>query len=294
MTTQSWAFAADHSSDAGFRAWGSDFAAKLALVGLVQTADTGQINWGTVTRPGTNTDAGYEIWRFNDTQQGTAPIYIRFGYGTGTSATRGRIRITVGTGTNGAGTITGTATTGTIEAGPSANITDDGTSRTCYMCHVDGCFWYARGTTSTADMSHFFICRTADSSGAADANGAYTLTSEAVSSGQHRTQSLRFAATAAAYTAETSSGRAAQAIGRETSTLVGGVPQVIPVIGWSPQMYPVFGLGVVLLSEIPDLSTFTWTPFGATSHTYIVLNQRLGLHWNANNTALYGLALIWE
>jgi hypothetical protein len=41
-------------------------AAQIAAMGLVQTSDTGQINWVTVARPALNTIAGYEIWRFND------------------------------------------------------------------------------------------------------------------------------------------------------------------------------------------------------------------------------------
>jgi hypothetical protein len=36
-------------------AWGSGIAAQIAAMGLVQTSDTGQINWATVTRPAINT-----------------------------------------------------------------------------------------------------------------------------------------------------------------------------------------------------------------------------------------------
>jgi hypothetical protein len=73
------AFLAD---DATFRAWGSGIAAQIAAMGLVQTSDTGQINWVTVARPALNTIAGYEIWRFNDALQATKPVFIRIDYGT--------------------------------------------------------------------------------------------------------------------------------------------------------------------------------------------------------------------
>src|SRR5687768_16139164 len=142
MTTESWSTRVRHDSDATFREWGAEFAVKLALVGLVQTADTGQINWVTVARPGTNTDAGYEIWRFNDSLQGSAPVYIRFDYGTHAGATQPRIRATVGTGSNGSGTITGTALTAVQTIVGQAASTAD-TLRASYACAVEGAFWIA-------------------------------------------------------------------------------------------------------------------------------------------------------
>ena len=95
------------ADDATFRTWGSGIAAQFAAVGLVQTADTGQINWTTVARPGVGSYGGYEIWRFNDSFQATAPVFIKLEYGVGTAADRPALRITVCTSTNGAGTPAG-------------------------------------------------------------------------------------------------------------------------------------------------------------------------------------------
>lgn len=100
------------SSDADFRAFGSGLSTLLAAMGLVQTADTGQINWTTVTRPGVqNTAAGYEIWRFNDTLQATAPVYLKLEWGIG-PGNGGYLQamsmwVTIGTGSNGTGSLTG-------------------------------------------------------------------------------------------------------------------------------------------------------------------------------------------
>jgi hypothetical protein len=69
------------SDDATFRVWGSGLAAQIAAMGLVQTSDTGQINWATVTRPAIGALAGYEMWRFNDALQATKPVFIRLDYG---------------------------------------------------------------------------------------------------------------------------------------------------------------------------------------------------------------------
>lgn len=94
--------------DATFRSWGLKIAAGLAAVGLVQTADTGQINWTTVLKPTvTNTSAGSEIWRFSDALQATAPVFIRVEYGTGTSTSISSLWITVGNATNGASALAG-------------------------------------------------------------------------------------------------------------------------------------------------------------------------------------------
>lgn len=89
----------------------------LAAVGLVQTADTGQANLATIAGTGAaHQSMGYEIWRFNDTLQATAPIFIKVEYGGGSVVATGSgdnfaVWITVGTGTNGAGTLTGKVST---------------------------------------------------------------------------------------------------------------------------------------------------------------------------------------
>jgi hypothetical protein len=96
------------SADADFRAWGVALAAQFAAVGLVKTADSGQIDWTTVLKPtGTNQPRGYEIWRFNDALQATKPVFIRIDYGSGGNALYPSLWVTVGTATNGAGALTG-------------------------------------------------------------------------------------------------------------------------------------------------------------------------------------------
>lgn len=110
MASTTWSSAPDHATDALFRSWGSGLSTALSTVGLVQTADTGQINWSTVVRAGVNSDAGYEIWRFNDTMQATVPIFVKFYYGTYTPASSLRLLVEVGSGSNGSGSLTGLQT----------------------------------------------------------------------------------------------------------------------------------------------------------------------------------------
>lgn len=110
MTTTTFSCAPDNTSDATFRSWVSSLITALTTVGLVQTADTGQINPATVTRPTTaSTAAGYAIFRFADTAQSSKPIFLKVEFGTGVNATVASsapaLWLTVGKSTNGAGVV---------------------------------------------------------------------------------------------------------------------------------------------------------------------------------------------
>lgn len=94
----------DHTSAATFRAYGLAISNAIAAAGWVKTADTGQIDWATVANPGTNTVAGYEIWRMADSLQATRPVFMKVEYGRNQQGGPG-IWLTVGTATDGAGTL---------------------------------------------------------------------------------------------------------------------------------------------------------------------------------------------
>jgi hypothetical protein len=111
MSFQALSLFPANGSDVNFRAWGSAISAAIAAVGLVQTSDTGQINWTTVSTPNNiNQSRGYEIWKFNDALQATRPVFIRLDYGSGPyDLPNPQMWLTIGTATNGAGTITANA-----------------------------------------------------------------------------------------------------------------------------------------------------------------------------------------
>ncbi len=101
------------STTAGFRLWGAAISAAIAAVGWVQTADTGQVNWATVTVPGQGVTTVYEIWKAADALQATDPIFLKLIYMISTSVPVGpRIQLIAGTNSDGAGTITSAANTG--------------------------------------------------------------------------------------------------------------------------------------------------------------------------------------
>jgi hypothetical protein len=96
------------STDADFRAWGVALAAQFAAVGLVKTADTGQIDWTTIlsrSRPTSSAAmrSGASTMRFKPRSRS----FIRIDYGSGSNALNPSLWVTVGTATNGAGTLTG-------------------------------------------------------------------------------------------------------------------------------------------------------------------------------------------
>lgn len=178
MTTASTNTVIDQTSDATFRVWIAEvITAMFTLVGLTQTADTGQINTATVTRPGTaNTVAGYVIGRFNDTLQSTVPIFFKLEFGTGgTATTSPNMWLTVGTGSNGSGTITGTTTTrNTIVGGVAASNVTTYISRWCYNTS-DGIVAFAWKIGATAaDLGGFALGRTCDNT-SAPTNQGYLL-----------------------------------------------------------------------------------------------------------------------
>lgn len=122
MTTSSAAISVPTTTDAAFRTAGSAFSGVLSAIGLTQTSDTGQVNWSTVTKPGSiNTDGGYEIWRLNDSAQSTHPIFLKVRYGVGGAVDRFRVEIDLGEGSNGSGTLTGATITVISMINPSSS-----------------------------------------------------------------------------------------------------------------------------------------------------------------------------
>lgn len=130
------------TNNATFQTFCTNVHNAILAVGLVQTADTGQMNPATVTWPNTtNTKAtGYLMYSFNDALQASYPCYIRVELGCGSGGVFPGIWITVGTSTDGAGVL-GTIKTLTIQTGlDSASVTtlvSGTTSRlTISSCHT--------------------------------------------------------------------------------------------------------------------------------------------------------------
>ena len=116
--------------------WAAGLVTQLTAAGWVQTSDTGQATFSSVTEPGSNnTSAGYQIWRMADTLQGTTPVFMRIEVGRGNNGHDPAVFITVGFSTDGAGNINSTRKTPTYIL---TQQSSEGTATTAYQCFFSG------------------------------------------------------------------------------------------------------------------------------------------------------------
>lgn len=294
MTTQTWTSAVAHANDAEFRAWGSELSAKLADAGLVKHTDTGQINWATVTRPAANTPGGYEIWRFADALQATAPIYLKIEYGTGGGVTFPQIWLTVGTGTNGAGTLTGTVSDRNTICFNSVPAAGNYPSYLCVAANFVGVCWKSGAAGSATGQGFFAASRTFDAAGAATGDGFFVIWGATGNSVVCLAQSVRTAETAVKYTASTLYSIVPMQV---VGSVVGADFQAYPVMGITPRSFVLPTLATVIASEVPAGTTFDVAMVGATDRTLLSVGSgfrpvTVGTGPGAIST--YGLAMLWE
>lgn len=292
----------DHTSDAGFRAWGSELSGQLTSVGttsgcLTQTADTGQINWATVNRPGTNTAAGYEIWQLTDSLGVSSPIYLKVEYGTGGVATAPYLAVTVGTGTNGSGTLTGSVSTQyncSRNSAPSSTVL----SYNNYVSCSDGFVGAAlkMGYTTSGHFVFFAVNRPCDPDG--------TLRSDGI-------QFYHWATGNGLY-AETLNLTTGVKYGDASNKAFCMVPNLISLTGVGsdinafkhyvayPAVHSLNGVCSVLCSEMGQGTTDTATLNGATPHIYVQLGSAIspinviGASIVDPSASRVGMCMLWE
>jgi len=289
MTTITYTSVIDQTTDAAFRTWGNEFKTNLAAVGLVQTADTGQINWATVTRAAINTAAGYEIWRFADSS-----LYLKIEYGSGGGTSIPQMWITVGTGSNGSGTLTGQLSTRNIwtsGTGPASTVT----TYTTYLSRTAdsfSCIFKANANTASYPEGFLIIGKTVDGTGAATSTG-FAVLRLGGSSSPVTVQAVRIAATAATY-ADTSANTAIPGT-PASSVASSGNFQAYEVWINVPDVVPFNWACVTLLSEVAKGGTFTCTMVGSTARTYLAVGQiNSTASVGAYNSASYSYSMIWE
>ena len=307
MTTATWTTPAiSHSSDADFRTWGSDFSSYLSTVGLVQTADTGQINWTTVTRPGSNTDAGYEIWYLNDSMHATQGLYLKIWYGTGSSTTRPRVRLQIGEGSDGSGTLTGQTSSEWLCGGVQTAGGGTGTSYFCATTGMIGAVYGVGAISSGYAVAGFIVGRTVDTSGDVTAEGAFLIAHSSTTTAAGAIiggQTIRFDATAVTYSGAGQSSSDSPNMfllpGTETNAAgEGGDSQAN--VGWGPfPVYkPLLPVGVTHINELSVGSTASITFIsGDSAHTYISIGTALGRpggRGSSSDDSSTALLMYWE
>lgn len=298
MTTASWSTVVDQSTDAGFRAWGSELSAKIALVGAVQTADTGQINWTTVTRAAVNTMAGYEIWRLS----GSA-LFLKIEYGSAGATASPAFNFTVGTGSNGSGTLTGqlsTRTLCTLNGSPNSLVT----AFQSYLCATASFFGLAwkvsAGVAATlgCPFIHFCTGLTVDGAGAPTSIGFYTLRGFADSTTGPRSAALQTVRTAAPAVTR-GQGSSYCVIPGAPPTSSDGVNNQA-YLHWldTPAVQPALYTATILQGELNIGNTVSLTLVGSTPHTYICIENALSStyvsHDSGNQGPKSALIMLWE
>lgn len=281
------------NSDADFQAWVQGIHNALIAIGLTQTADTGQINPATVTKPTAGSQSkGYEIWRFADTLQSSVPVFFKLEYGSGNSnLNQPGMWITVGSGSDGAGNLTGQLTSRDSIA-PSGSKTA-GTVLPTYVSGDSGSVSVACNvdTGSNSFGFAFHIMRPRDNSGAVTNEGVIHMRWNNNSNQMH----IQFI----------------PATGAVPGDQINVFPAVSPWFfnhGASgsnadacPVLCPLFGAWRYLKflmtggADFGTGGTFPCTLFGA-SHTFLALNGSCGsLNLGGNgNGGNPGFAMPWE
>ena len=262
------------TSDATFRTACSGIHTAITAVNIIQTADTGQINWGTVTRPGVGyTSAGYEIFRFNDSLQATSPVFIRLDYGVSSRTDFLGVWLTVGTGTNGAGTLTGNISTtafigcnNSAEA-PASRISyfSGDTNRLCVCL-------FPLPTTPSYNWIVFGIERTHDTSGADTGDGAHIFMTSQASNGT--CQYLPLGATTPYLPSLISGGWYCSAPLTGNGAFSPDI-YTYPIKNYAPyETLPIFNFVHYLGSDVTTSTTVSITGYDSTSRDYYATGVR--------------------
>lgn len=156
-------------TDAEYRVLGKWYSDRLQDLGWAKTADTGQIDWSSATRPGTtNTKGGYEIRK---STVSSADIYLKISYGQGFSTNSIGLWLQTGDGSDGAGVLTGDVTT---EQQPgSAHGTATPYESSFYVAGDGSNFVLACSDITAANGFVGGVQRTCDASGVDTATGYY-------------------------------------------------------------------------------------------------------------------------
>ena len=330
MTTRVWVpppvglhAAATSSSIA---TWIEDLRQALLDVGLVQTADTGQFSAGTFawTAPGDlnvrSSEVTYMVFRFGDTLQSTAPIFIRIGilaacgytangYSIGSS-------VEVGSATNGAGAITAgssgakTFFIGAANEGPSSTAPDAYQSYAAFsaargFCGVvfnaGGRNVYGGSYFSNWSPLKFCVERIPDISGAPTTEG-YSLWATQQSSGgfwdPYSDDNYRNVATQQVTTVLFGSG-AAVIDNSHSIPYVGSVGAVSPDMfcahGFHLTPEPVRANGILAYPQgrIAHGTEFDLRVYGTSDSHFIAMDRRTAIRACSATTAA-DFAFLWE
>lgn len=94
----------DNSTLVNFKGWAMAISNFFAAAGWVKTADTGQVDWATISAVPATDVFVYEVWKPGDA---FTTFFLKIEYGNKSSSNTPSVRLTVSQSTDGAGNITG-------------------------------------------------------------------------------------------------------------------------------------------------------------------------------------------
>lgn len=275
MTTASWSTVLDQTTDAAFRTWGSELNTKFAAVGMVQTADTGQINWTTAVRAAINTAAGYEIWRLSSSN-----LFFKIEYGSGSAQTNPSFWITVGTGSNGSGTLTGQLSSRTQISQSTTSVVSTVTNYQSWLCATANYFGLSwKVGSGVAQTARLFLTamQTVDNTGAANSIGYFVTANVNNASCLAQCVATTAGVTGSAATTQNFYMVFNNISGAPASSQDGsGNNQAFlwwfSILGTAP-MAPLLHAASILNADLTQGSTASMTLVGSTPHTYIAATK---------------------
>ena len=292
-TLISAAAAPNNTTNAQFQAWGSTISNAISNSGwLIATGVGTQINWATVAAPGaSNTPRGYEIWKMNDSLQGTAPIYLKIEYGSGGASAGPGLWVTLGNGANATGNITGNTSQRFF-------FFSTATSATAYPSYFSGAnnrfgmslFWGAAAATAL----QFGVERTLDANGTPTADGAFIFAGFGTTHNQ-----VSWTPTAGNTTAyETSWGFLTPdvtintgRVGGVSGTQLAAYPCFFTVGG---PLYPPSTLFLCYFNEEFGAGSPAILPFGNTTMTYMPLGNTVSSSASVRGGGRTCLMMRWD
>jgi hypothetical protein len=280
MTTLNYSAVVNHTTTAGFRAWGSGLSSNLTAAGLVKTTDTGQINWTTVNRPSAAlTVAGYEIWKLPDSS-----IFFKIEYGSGSGVDYPLMYVTSGTGSSGTGTITGAISPQTAIA-YSRSVTSTSQLHLTYISVTSYHFTliFASTGNSGSPIGIYNCTKTVDAAGAITTTGYGSLIP--IGGGL---QSVRIS-TATAYSRQLTGYGCLPGLPANTLT-TNAEYQAYQSFLNVPEVVPFIGMCGVCVTEAPKGTIFSYKPVGTVTRTYISVADDYFAGLNGSFTC----ALLWE
>lgn len=270
----------------------------LVGAGLIQTADTGQLDFEAVSWSSTNSALfGYRMYRFNDSVQGTDPVFIKVRYGNGINGSRkSGFTYQVGQGSNGAGTLTGQLST---EQWFENNLPDSQADFTyqVYACHVDGFFGIMVGPGNLiygVPIGYWSIQRTRDASYAFDGIGLMIHDDNTDARGCGNTQFVRFGANA--FTGNRTSQFCIAPMLRASTALANGDKQLFPWFWATPEVRQGWATFTVRGNEIgSSITTFAAAPYAGQTRTFMYPGLgKSPRSESANTQNTWEMAMLWE